>query len=83
MAGIKITVALLLIYFLNGYHEYWYHFISWIVYWVTISCVAWYFSRRITRDFLCDKIIPRVDPHGKAVLITGKNKFPSQLNCIH
>jgi len=71
MAVIKILLAVIIFYILNSTRNYWYFLISWFVNLVIIASISWWLSRKITRDFLCKKLLPRVNPTGKAVLITG------------
>jgi len=71
MAVIKILLTAVTFYILNSTQHYWYFYISWFINWVVIVSIAWWLSRLITRDFLCKWVIPRIDPTGKAVLITG------------
>ena len=82
MTRVKLLVTLLLLYLLNANKDYWYPLVSWLVDFVVIFSIAWFLARRITRDFLCKKIIPRINSNGKAVLITGENtlNFRSKAN---
>ncbi|XP_037039810.1 retinol dehydrogenase 7-like [Bradysia coprophila] len=71
MALVKVVLTVVLFYCLIATQRYWYFLISWFVNVAVIASISWWIARRITRDFLCKTIFPRVDPTGKAVLITG------------
>lgn len=75
MAFVKSLVSVILFYILTSTQSYWFPSISWLVNWVVIGSISWFLSRRITRDFICKKVLPRVNPEGKAVLITGEYYF--------
>ncbi|XP_037031979.1 D-beta-hydroxybutyrate dehydrogenase, mitochondrial-like [Bradysia coprophila] len=71
MAWVKVVVSLILFYYLTVSQRYWYFLISWLVNLIVIASISWWIARKITRDFLCKSVLPRVNPTGKAVLITG------------
>lgn len=71
MAVVKVVLTVILFYCLKATQSYWYFLIAWLVNLAVIASISWWIARRITRDFLCKTILPRVDPTGKAVLITG------------
>lgn len=72
MALVKVILTVVLFYYLNATQKYWYFLISWFVNWAIIASISWWIARKITRDFVCTKILSRVEPTGKAVLITGR-----------
>ena len=72
MAVVKLLTSTLLFYILNSLRDYWYPLIQWAVNWIVIASISWYIGRRITRYFICQKILPRVEPSDKAVLISGE-----------
>lgn len=71
MALVKVVLTVVLFLLLNYTKTYWYFLISWFVNYVIIASISWWLARKITRDILCKEVFPRVDPTGKAVLITG------------
>ncbi len=75
MAMVKVVLSLILFYYLTVNQRYWYFLISWLVNVVVIASISWWIARKITRDFICKTILPRVNPTGKAVLITGIRFF--------
>lgn len=80
MALVKVALTAFLFFYLYTTRGYWYYLISWFVNATVIASISWWLARKITRDFLCKTIIPRVNSSGKAVLITGKRvSFSSYL----
>lgn len=72
MAVVKVVLTVILFYCLCITQRYWYFLISWFVNWAVLASISWWIARKITRDFICKTILPRVQPPGKAVLITGR-----------
>lgn len=78
MAVVKLLTSTFLFYILNSLRDYWYPLIQWAVNWVVIASISWYIGRRITRYIICQKVLPRVEPSDKGVLITGEKPPPSR-----
>jgi len=68
---VKVIVTGILFIYLNRTQDNWYFLISWFVNWVVVVSISWWIARMITRDVICKIILPRINPTGKAVLITG------------
>lgn len=82
MALVKVVLTVILFYVLYTAQKYWYFLISWFVNWAVIASISWWIARKITRDFVCKSILPRVEPTGKAVLITGRFLSNTIVDCL-
>src|ERR1700712_1900223 len=71
MAVAKITASFGVWLLLRATYEYWIPLISPFVNFVLVLCLSWFLGKKVAKHVLIKKLLPSVDPKGRAVLITG------------
>ena len=71
MAVFKITTFILTYWILSSCQDYILPVITYFTNWILLLVISWTVGAQITKRILLKKVIPKIDPHKKAVLITG------------